>query len=159
MRQFVMGCAVAGFLAISAQSIAEPSGLEGTKAVLNTHEATEQPPEFKTGLASWYGEECEGNLTANGEVFDYQALTAAHPTLPFGTRIKVTNLRNNRSLVLRINDRGPGIPGRLVDLSKEAARRLGFFRSGVVPVRIEVVSQPSTHPTQSNPQPLQPLIE
>ncbi len=153
MRQFVMSCTVAGLLAISAQTVAEPSWLEASKAFLPVHEEAQQAPPYDVGLASWYGEECDGNLTASGEVFDLEALTAAHPTLPFGTRIKVTNLRNNRSLVLRVNDRGPGILGRLLDVSEEAAWRLGFHGSGLAPVLIEVVSHPKARSNRSDSQP------
>lgn len=151
MRQFVMGCTVASLLAISARTIAEPAGIETAKAPLILTAVAQPAPVFELGLASWYGEECDGDLTASGEVFDLQELTAAHPSLPFGTRIKVTNLRNSRSLVLRVNDRGPGILGRLLDVSEEAARRLGFHGSGVVPVRIEILSQPKTRVAPTNP--------
>lgn len=135
MRKMVMGCAVAGLLTLSPLSVAKPS-------IPRAREAKERKPmAWEEGVASWYGEEQEGNLTASGEVFDQDGLTAAHRELPIGTKVKVTNLQNNKSLVLRINDRGPSIPGRLLDVTKEAARRLGFFRSGLVKVRIEVVSQ------------------
>jgi rare lipoprotein A len=97
---------------------------------------------METGLASWYGEERDGNLTANGEVFDMNGLTAAHRALPMGTKVKVTNVKNRRSATLRINDRGPGIDGRLIDVSMAAARGLGFLNSGLAPVQVEVVSLP-----------------
>lgn len=87
------------------------------------------------GKASYYQE--HGELTASGERFDRNALTAAHRSLPFGTRVRVTNLENQRSVVVRINDRGPEVPGRLIDLSHEAAQRLGILPDGVVPVRLE----------------------
>jgi rare lipoprotein A len=86
--------------------------------------------------ASWYGAEHHGKRTASGEPYDMHAMTAAHPTLPFGTRVVVTNLRNGRRVVVRINDRGPTIPGRGIDLSYAAARALGSVGAGVVPVRI-----------------------
>ena len=93
-----------------------------------------------TGTASWYGPGFHGRRTANGERFNQNALTAAHRTLPFGTRVRVTNLRNNRSVVVRINDRGPYSGGRIIDLSAAAAREIGMINSGVARVRIEVLN-------------------
>ena len=89
------------------------------------------------GQASYYGARHHGNKTASGERFDQNALTAAHRTLPFGTRVRVTNLRNERSVVVRINDRGPYARGRIIDLSRKAAEQLDMIRAGVVPVRVE----------------------
>ncbi len=91
------------------------------------------------GLASWYGEAFHGKTTANGEKFDMMALTAAHKELPFNTAVKVTNLLNNRSVVVRINDRGPFRKDRIIDLSKHAAEKLDFLGIGVAPVKIEVI--------------------
>lgn len=92
-----------------------------------------------TGNASWYGKPHQGRKTASGESFDMNALTAAHRTLPFGTRVLVTNLRNGRAVEVRINDRGPQIPDRIIDLSYAAARALGAVGDGVFRVRIAVV--------------------
>jgi rare lipoprotein A len=97
----------------------------------------------ETGLASWYGPGLHENTTAGGEVFDMNELTAAHPTLPFDTRVKVTNLRNKRTVIVRINDRGPFIKKRIIDVSMEAARRLEIINSGVAKVRVEVVDDVS----------------
>ena len=94
------------------------------------------------GVASWYGQEFQGNTTASGEVYDLDGLTAAHPTLPFGTTIRVTNLENRKNILLRVNDRGPSAKQRLIDVSWRAAKRLGFVRSGTTPVRVEVVAYP-----------------
>ncbi len=91
------------------------------------------------GLASWYGEAFHGKITANGEKFDMMALTAAHKELPFNTAVRVTNLLNNRSVVVRINDRGPFRKDRIIDLSKHAAEKLDFLGIGVAPVKIEVI--------------------
>jgi peptidoglycan lytic transglycosylase len=99
-------------------------------------------PVSETGLASWYGDQFNGRATANGEIFDKDGLTAAHPLLPLGTWIKVTNRSNHRSLVLRINDRGPYVEGRVVDLSEGAARRLGYIDAGLAHVDIQVVKPP-----------------
>jgi rare lipoprotein A len=92
-----------------------------------------------TGQASWYGPGFYGNRTANGEVFRPGTLTAAHRTLPFGTRVRVTNLWNGRSAVVRINDRGPFHGGRIIDLAHGAAQQLGVTASGVAQVRLEVL--------------------
>jgi len=92
-----------------------------------------------TGQASWYGPGFYGNRTANGEVFRPGTYTAAHRSLPFGTRVKVTNLNNGRSAVVRINDRGPFTGGRIIDLAHGAASDLGVTASGVATVRLEVL--------------------
>ena len=101
-------------------------------------------PEFdpdydKVGIASWYGVPFHGRATANGEVFDRDGLTAAHPTLPLPSIVRVTNLANHRQLELRVNDRGPFVGDRLIDLSQAAARTLGFERQGTTRVRVEFV--------------------
>jgi rare lipoprotein A len=91
------------------------------------------------GLASWYGPGLYGRRTASGTVHTGAALTAAHRSLPFGTRVRVTNLNNGRAVVVVVDDRGPFVRGRVIDLSLAAARRLGMVRDGVVPVRLDVV--------------------
>ena len=96
-------------------------------------------PQTEEGLASWYGGKFHGRLTANGEVFDTNQLTAAHKTLPFGTLVKVTHVGDGRSVVVRINDRGPFVEGRIIDLSRAAAEAIGLTARGVAPVRVEVV--------------------
>jgi rare lipoprotein A len=93
------------------------------------------------GLAAYYSDRLNGRKTASGQVFDQQKLTAAHQTLPFGTMVKVTNTKNGRSVVVRINDRGPTQAGRVIDLSRAAASKLGMLRSGLVPVKLEVVKE------------------
>ena len=94
---------------------------------------------YQVGTASWYGEDFNGKTTASGEPFNMFDLTAAHPSLPLGTFVKVTNLRNRRSVVVRINDRGPVVPGRIIDLSYGAARVLKFKAQGIQRVRLDVV--------------------
>jgi len=101
--------------------------------------ATTRPGKVINGQASWYGPGFYGNLTANGEVFRPGAFTAAHRTLPFGTRVRVTNLDNGRSTVVRINDRGPFHGGRILDLAHGAAGELGVTASGLAQVRLEVL--------------------
>src|SRR4029077_14007822 len=92
------------------------------------------------GLASWYGDDFHGRLTANGEVFDMASLTAAHPTLPMPCYARVTNLRNGKSLIVRVNDRGPYHGNRLIDVSNKAAELLEFKGNGVAKVRVEYVA-------------------
>lgn len=93
------------------------------------------------GMASWYGDDFHGRYTANGEIFDMASITAAHPTLPLPSYVRVTNLRNKRSLVVRVNDRGPYAHNRLIDLSARSAKLLGFAGHGVAPVRVEYVGR------------------
>ena len=103
----------------------------------------EQTPAVRslgTGVASYYGRRFHGRLTANGERFNMNAMTAAHKTLPFGTRVRVTNPRNGRAVTVRINDRGPFIRGRTIDLSRAAAQRIGMIQSGHARVQLEIVA-------------------
>src|SRR5439155_519477 len=93
----------------------------------------------QVGVASWYGPGFHGNRTANGEIYDQYELTAAHPSLPLGTRVMVTNLENGRAVQVRINDRGPFVGGRAIDLSYAAARTIGMVGPGTVRVRVEVL--------------------
>jgi rare lipoprotein A len=91
------------------------------------------------GIASYYADEFNGRTTSNGEVFDMHKLTAAHRTLPFGTVVRVTNTQNGRSVVVRINDRGPFKDDRVIDLSLEGARQIGMIANGTAPVTLEIV--------------------
>lgn len=135
MRKLVMGCAVAGLIALSPKSEARVPVSVGPfpLAVVDRQQV---------GVASWYGPAFQGKTTASGETYNLNGLTAAHPTLPFGTTIRVTNLNNHKNMLLRINDRGPNFGNRMVDVSLAAARRLGFVRSGTTLVRVDVVSYP-----------------
>ena len=99
---------------------------------------TQRPP-LETGLASYYAPRYQGRTTASGEIFDQHQLTAAHPRLKFGTRVKVTNLNNHCSVQVRINDRGPFVPGRVIDLSWAAASQLQLIQSGLATVSLEIV--------------------
>jgi len=138
MKKLVMGCAVAGLIALSPKTEARSPVSVGPPST-----DTVPKEEAETGVASWYGEEFQGNTTANGEIYDLNGLTAAHPTLPFGTTVRVTNLSNRKNILLRINDRGPYIGRRLIDVSWAAAKRLGFVQSGTTRVRVEVVARPT----------------
>lgn len=94
---------------------------------------------YQVGTASWYGSFFEGKPTASGEPYNMYDLTAAHPTLPLGTLVRVTNLRNGRSVIVRINDRGPVVPGRIIDVSYSTAQALHFKARGLQRVRLDVV--------------------
>ncbi|MBV4492824.1 septal ring lytic transglycosylase RlpA family protein [Pseudomonas oryzicola] len=94
----------------------------------------------QTGTASYYGSRHHGKRTASGEPFNQNGLTAAHRSLPFGTRVRVTNTANQRSVIVRINDRGPHTRGRLIDLSRAAAEKIGMIRSGTAQVRVQGLS-------------------
>jgi rare lipoprotein A len=113
-------------------SAAEPKIPEGT-AVIST----------ESGLASWYGPPYNHRRGSNGEIYDMNAMTAAHKTLPLGSIVRVTNANNGLSVVVRITDRGPFIPGRVIDLSLAAARKIDVWRAGVAPVRLEVMETPT----------------
>jgi rare lipoprotein A len=101
----------------------------------------EQPNYDETGLASWYGPAHDGRPTSTGEIFDQWAITAAHKTLPIPCVVQVTNLENGKSIKVRVNDRGPFVDGRIIDLSHGAAERLGFERQGVTRVRVRYVGR------------------
>jgi rare lipoprotein A len=119
--------------------LATLAGCAGPQPLLGSP-ADPTVPRRQTGLASYYAGEHDGLRTASGERYDMDELTAAHRTLPFGTRVRVTNLQNGRRVVVRINDRGPFRRGRVIDVSYAAARRLGLVRSGVAKVRIQVLA-------------------
>lgn len=101
-----------------------------------------KPPNVERGIASWYGEKYHGRTTANGERFDMNAMTAAHKTLPFGTKVRVVNLVNGKSVVVRINDRGPFKPGRIIDVSKGAAKKLDMVAAGLVEAEVIILAEP-----------------
>ena len=96
---------------------------------------------IERGKASYYGDEFDGRKTASGEIYDQNKLTAAHPTLKFGTVVKVTNFFNDKSVIVRINDRGPYAKNRIIDLSKAAAKKLDMIKAGVIEVLIEVIDE------------------
>ncbi len=98
-----------------------------------------RPNPYQVGTASWYGEYFEGKPTASGEPYNMYELTAAHPTLPLGTMVRVTNLRNRQAVIVRINDRGPVVPRRIIDVSYSAARILQFQTQGLQRVRLDLV--------------------
>jgi rare lipoprotein A len=126
----------------------EPASVRGNQSPYQVlgkqYEVTVPAAHFtQTGLASWYGRKFHGRLTSNQETFDMYRFTAAHRSLPLPSFVKVTNLKNGRSLVVRVNDRGPFKPGRIIDLSWAAAKKLGYVNDGVTKVRIELVQAPT----------------
>jgi rare lipoprotein A len=124
------------------QAKPKPDMIRGARSKRN-------PKPYQVGTASWYGEYFQGRETASGEPYDMHDLTAAHPTLPLGSFVKVTNLRNGRSVVLRINDRGPVVDGRIIDVSYNAARVLGFKARGLQRVRLDLVPSSTVAMAQS----------
>jgi rare lipoprotein A len=109
---------------------------------------SKQPVPYQVGTASWYGEYFVGRPTASGEPYDMYDLTAAHPTLPLGTWVRVTNLHNGRRVYVRINDRGPIVPGRIIDLSYRAAQSLNFTEKGLQRVRLDLVPVRASQPRE-----------
>ena len=134
-----LGISTVGTETATALSVTRSHEVKETKETLKTH--SEQLLARQQGRASWYGPRFHGRRTASGERFNQSAHTAAHRNLPFGTRVKVTNLRNNRSVVVRINDRGPYVGGRIIDLSRAAAESIGMRGSGTAPVRLEILGR------------------
>ncbi|MCD6135974.1 septal ring lytic transglycosylase RlpA family protein [Candidatus Bipolaricaulota bacterium] len=100
-------------------------------------------PYYEVGIASWYGPGFQGNHTANGEIYDMNGISAAHKTLPFGTIVRVVDLETGKSVVVRINDRGPFIEGRIIDLSKGAAEKLGIIDKGITRVGLRILRWPT----------------
>jgi rare lipoprotein A len=101
-----------------------------------------QPGQVMTGVASYYHDSLHGNKTASGKVYNKNKLSAAHKTLPLGTRVRVTEPKSGRSVVLEVNDRGPFVKGRIIDLSRRAATELGMLKKGLAKVKVEIVSLP-----------------
>jgi len=125
----------------AAQRPSKPSSKE-MQAVRSPHaqHKTKKYQPYQVGTASWYGSYFEGRLTASGEPFNMDDLTAAHPTLPLGSLVRVTNLQNGRRTYVRINDRGPVVEGRIIDLSRRAAEILQFKGQGLQQVRLELIT-------------------
>lgn len=136
---------------LGAGAASGPSSLEAAKvtvprAIMTGGHTTRKPKKsqpYQVGTASWYGEYFQGKQTASGEPYDMRDFTAAHPSLPLGTFVKVTNLRNGKAVVVRVNDRGPVVDGRIIDVSYNAARALGFKERGIQKVRVDLY-QPTT---------------
>ena len=130
------GVFVLGILFLAATMFADPTVTPG---VVQLDKPRELKPPSEIGVASFYADNYHGRKTASGETFDMHALTAAHPTYRFGTRVKVTHLESHRSVIVRINDRGPFVKGRVIDLSLAAAEQLRMVRSGLAQVKLEIL--------------------
>lgn len=139
-NSFYLGCARRVLLTLAVAVLAGPTAF-GESNVLRPAGRNAVTPE--TGLASYYGTKYNGRPTASGELFNMNELTAAHPRLAFGTRVKVTHLANNKSVTVRINDRGPFVKGRVIDLSQAAAKELQMVQSGLAAVKLEIVEEAS----------------
>jgi rare lipoprotein A len=122
---------------ISSEASSAPTSPVPSKPEARNQTGKHQP--YQVGTASWYGEYFVGKPTASGEDFDMYDMTAAHPTLPLGSYVKVTNLRNGKAVVVKVNDRGPVVPGRIIDLSYGAAQALQFENRGLQRVRLDLV--------------------
>jgi len=130
-----------GTLAVAPAMLVVTLAMLAVAVPAGAHSKKHTPGHDQVGKASYLGKKFDHRPTASGELYDPERLTAAHRTLPFGTRVRVTNLENGRSVVVRINDRGPYGKGRVIDLSLRAARRLDFVEKGVTRVRLEVEDQ------------------
>ncbi|PHS25664.1 MAG: septal ring lytic transglycosylase RlpA family lipoprotein [Robiginitomaculum sp.] len=127
------------------QKIGRPYQIAG-----RTYVPARQDDYDRQGVASWYGSKFDGRKTANGEIFDMNGMSAAHTTLPLPSLVRVTNLENGRTIIVRVNDRGPFVNNRLIDLSKGAARELGYLRQGVTRVRVQYVGPAVSNPGRAN---------
>jgi rare lipoprotein A len=140
---FVLIALVGFTLVVNDEKVTEPAANEVTASAENETVSADRSlvdyVEMGTMKASWYGPGFHGQKTANGEQYDQMSFTAAHKTLKFGTLLKITNLRNKKSVVVRINDRGPYIAGRDLDLSKAAALALGMVKRGVAKIKVEEI--------------------
>lgn len=142
----------AALVVLSSVSLAPPTvAKEGEGFARNAHEVPSRY--LETGLASWYGAAHQGRRTASGEIFDRNGVTAAHRTLPLGSLVRVTSLANGRSVVVRINDRGPYKNKRAIDLSERAAERIGLKKAGVSKVRIEAAGAAARTARAAIPEP------
>ena len=166
-RRLAEGLAVLLSIAsLGAGAASGPSSLEAAKVtkplVIETRGHKTRKPSspkskaYQVGTASWYGEQFQGKQTASGEPFDMRDFTAAHPSLPLGTLVKITNLRNGKAVVVRINDRGPVVDDRIIDVSDSAALALGFRERGVQKVRLELYQSANYRPTNRRPTNYQP---
>jgi rare lipoprotein A len=139
-----------GFFSAQACAVSQGQKAKALLPLIAALPAQEQPPQklgkphqlVQRGEASWYGPQFNGKLTSSGEVFNQHKLTAAHPTLPKGSTVKVTNLDNGRSVNVRVNDRGPFVAGRIIDVSQKAAKILGMLKEGTTMVQVRVLSRP-----------------
>jgi len=111
-------------------------------AILSVPSLAAGPGSVQKGIASYYHDSLHGNKTASGQVYNKNKMSAAHKSLPLGSKVRVTDVRSGKSIVVRVNDRGPFVRGRIIDLSRQAAKQLGMIKKGVTPVKVEVLSVP-----------------
>jgi rare lipoprotein A len=144
----LIGLATTGFSIAQTPNVAAPAPVPTPSSA--TAQPAAPPPataakstDAMEGLAAVYSDKLNGRKTASGQVFRQSELTAAHPSLPFGTKLNVINTKNNKSVEVRINDRGPTQAGRVIDLSSAAAAKVGIRKTGTAPVKLEVVGEPS----------------
>ena len=144
-RRIAQGLAIAGLIvglgAAQGPNISEakPAPSSSVQARSEVRQQVGKTKPYQVGTASWYGENFDGKPTASGELYDMYDMTAAHLTLPIGSYVRVTNLHNGKAVVVRVNDRGPVVPGRIIDLSYGAAQALQFRHSGLQRVRLDLV--------------------
>ena len=151
-RRYAQGVGIAILIA----SLGAAQGPNSSEAKPAPNSAVRKPVRlhakpYQVGTASWYGQNFQGKPTASGELYQMHDMTAAHLTLPMGSYVQVTNLRNGRSVVVRVNDRGPIVPGRIIDVSYGAAQALQFKGRGLQRVRLDVVSRPETIIAKAKP--------
>jgi rare lipoprotein A len=137
----MVGALIVGLGAAQGPNNSEASSAPSRSAQIKpeNHKQAGKNQPYQVGTASWYGEYFVGKPTASGEDYDMYDMTAAHPTLPLGSYVRVTNLHNGRAVVVKVNDRGPVVPGRIIDLSYGAARALQFEERGLQRVRLDLV--------------------
>jgi rare lipoprotein A len=139
----MIGLLVVGLGAAQGPNNSEASSAPSRSAQIQPeiHRTAAKAKAYQVGTASWYGEDFDGKPTASGEEYDMYDMTAAHPTLPLGSYVRVTNLRNGRAVVVKVNDRGPIVEGRIIDLSYGAAQALQFQQHGLQKVRLDIVKR------------------
>jgi rare lipoprotein A len=135
----MIGLMIVGLGAAQGPNNSEASSAQTSRIPKSEPSKQAKTRPYQVGTASWYGEFFDGKMTASGEDYDMYDLTAAHPTLPLGSYVKVTNLRNGRAVVVKVNDRGPIVAGRIIDLSYGAAQVLDFQQRGLQKVRLDIV--------------------
>lgn len=143
-----IACMVAGLGAAQGPNISEAKPAPSSSPQIKPEVSKQAKPKpYQVGTASWYGEDFVGKPTASGEPYDMYDMTAASLTIPLGSYVRVTNLRNGRAVVVRVNDRGPVVPGRIIDVSYGAAEALQFRNKGLQRVRLDLVHPPQPKPT------------
>jgi peptidoglycan lytic transglycosylase len=145
----VLACIVASLGAAQGPNISEatPTPNRSIRGKPEVRKQAGKTKPYQVGTASWYGHNFQGKPTASGEPYEMYDMTAAHLTLPMGSYVRVTNLRNGREVIVRVNDRGPIVPGRIIDLSYGAAQALQFRQKGLQRVRLDLVNPPQSKPT------------